>query len=142
MTEGDSDIIEIEGEDHGSPQPMPGLIIRPQRSPTIPKKFFVVCLLGILVMMGGFIAVSWASFIHDYHHYEFRDNLRNSGWILSQLGGILLVVGLLSAGFLAPNISQNTRLGLILSAAIVVGLFLRMIHYVYTLSIPGDRWFG
>ncbi len=132
MSEGESELIETGGKDWEYPQHVPRLIIRPQRSPNVPMKFFAICLLGILMMMSGFILVSWASFVDDYDDYEFRDNLRSCGWILSQPGGIVLVVGLLSAGFLAPNISQNTRLGLIVSGALIVGLFLRLVFYVPT----------
>jgi len=113
-----------EDKGFGQSERLRGLVIQPQKSPAIPMRFFLFCLVGILLILGGFIVLSWASFLDDYHQYELREDLQRSGWILTQIGGILLALGMLCAGFLARSISQNTRLGLILGATIVIGFFL------------------
>ncbi len=100
------------------------VVVLAGKSPSIPKQFFSVCLVGIVLIMGGFLAIAWALSIDDYDQYEFREDLTGFGMILTQLGGLLLALGLLSAGFLARDISQNTRMGLIVSSSLILGLLL------------------
>ncbi len=83
------------------------------------------------MIMGGYLIFSWASFLDDYDQDEQQEDLMRTGWALSQTGGIVLASAMLSAGFLAQKISQNTRLGLILGATLVIGLFLVLPHPHY-----------
>lgn len=100
------------------------VIVLAGKSPSIPTQFFAVCLVGIVLIMSGFLAIAWAFSIDDYDKYEFIEDLTGWGWILTQLGGLSLALGLLSAGFLARDISQNTRMGLIVSSSLILGLLL------------------
>ncbi|MCK4443132.1 MAG: hypothetical protein KAW09_01210 [Thermoplasmata archaeon] len=89
------------------------------------------CLIGLMMILIGFMVISWPNFLDDYDQDELQEDLMRYGWSLSQIGGILLATGMLASGFLARNISQNTRLGLILGATLVIGLFLMFPHYHY-----------
>ncbi len=98
-----SDSQVMDEEFRGSPQAQRRVTVQSGGSPSIPKKFFVICSVGILLMMAGPLAFLWV------------------GWFLVYIGGLILALGFLATGFLAKRISQNTRLGLILGAAMIVG---------------------
>ncbi len=91
-------------EYRSSPQAERRVTVQSGGSPNIPKKFFVICSVGILLMMAGPLVFSLI------------------GWFLIYVGGLILALGLFAAGFLAKEISQNTRLGLIMGAAMIMVL--------------------
>ena len=96
---------QVSDEEHrNTPQAQRRVTVQSGGSPSVPKKFFIICSVGILLMMAGPLAFLWV------------------GWFLVYVGGLILALGLFAAGFLAKSISQNTRLGLILGAALMVGL--------------------
>jgi hypothetical protein len=97
-------------------------IVQAGKSPSIPKKFFLICLLGVLLIMIGLAEIFWSFFV-DYYCVGRCVNPAVYGWFVAQMGGLTLALGFLSAGFLAKNISQNTRTGLILATALTIGLF-------------------
>jgi hypothetical protein len=95
--------VDIE-EDPNRPSVSRRVTVQSGGSPTVPKVFFVICSIGVLVMMIGPLAFVVV------------------GWFLVYVGGLILALGFLAAGCLSTNISQNTRLGLILGAAMVFGM--------------------
>lgn len=85
-------------------------------SPNVPAFFFSICLVGVLLMMFGPFAFMWF------------------GWYIAYAGGLTVALGLLSAGFLAKNISQNTRQGLVLGGALVIGLVIWFYQFLFNCS--------
>lgn len=75
-----------------------------------------------MMIMIGYVVFSLA--LADNVQDDLRNDLGLFGWATSQIGGIVLAMGMLATGFMAKDISQNTRLGLILGATLVIGLFL------------------
>lgn len=50
------------------------------------------------------------------------------------MGGLVLALGLLMTGFLAKRIAPNVRVGLIIAAALIIGLFLGLTSMFYFYS--------
>jgi hypothetical protein len=114
---------QVAEEDHrNGPKLSRHVVVQAGTSPTIPKKYFLICLLGVLLIMIGLAGI-FQSFFVDYYCVGRCVNPAVYGWFVAQMGGLTLALGFLSAGFLAKNISQNTRMGLILAAALIIGLF-------------------
>jgi len=94
-------------------------------------KFLAVCVLGIIMLTSGMIVQTSVSFIVvtgedilDPAEYD-RNLVKNVGAIgsiISQIGTMILAIGLLSAGFLARDINANARMGLFIAAGLVLGL--------------------
>lgn len=104
---------------------------KPKPRPPIPKKFLVACALGIVILTTGMIVQTSVSFIvvlggdildpAEYDRNLVKD-VTAIGRIISQIGTMILAIGLLSAGFLAREISPNARMGLFIAAGLVLGL--------------------
>jgi len=117
---------------YAPPPPPRGLGKRPKGPPPIPAAFLAICIIGLLVMTCGLIVQTSATFlvvISDdlFSEPEYDKNLVKNvttvGKIIAQIGAMVLAMGLLSAGFLARDISANARMGLFIAAGLVVGLF-------------------
>ena len=103
-------------------------------------KFLAACVLGIIILTTGMILQTSVSFIivptEDlFEPAEYDKNLVKNigtiGSIISQIGTMILAIGLLSAGFLARDISPNARMGLFIAAGLVLGLIFGL-----SVSIP------
>jgi hypothetical protein len=113
----------------------PGIVVRSIESRPVPVKFLLPCFLGLIIIIVGYLIFGGATTIEG--NWDLRQTLLIAGFFAAQIGGAILSAGLFVAGFLAKGISQNTRLGLIVSGALVVGLFLRLIPYS-----SSNIWFG
>lgn len=94
-------------------------------------KFLAVCVLGIIMLASGIIVQTSVSFIVvagedilDPAEYDRNlvKNIGAIGSIISQIGTMILAIGLLSAGFLARDVNPNARMGLFIAAGLVLGL--------------------
>ena len=104
---------------------------KPKSRPPIPMKFLAACVLGIILLTSGMIVQASVSFIIvlgedilDPAEYDRNlvKNIGAIGSIISLIGTMILAIGLLSAGFLARDISPNARMGLFIAAGLVLGL--------------------
>lgn len=87
------------------------------------------------------IIVTSAQLLVDYDGYYYDGdydrnlvkNLTTIGGMIGHIGTMTLVIGLLITGFMAQNIGQNTRMGLLIATGLVVGLWLglRLTYSVY-----------
>lgn len=101
-----------------------------QAPPPIPGKFLALCVAGIILLGCGVLIIASSQFIVDVEASMWDDgydknlvkNIGVVGKILSMIGTMLLVLGMMAAGFMARDISPNTRMGLFIAAGLIVGL--------------------
>lgn len=95
-----------------------------------------------MILIGiGVIIVTSAQLLVDYDGYYYDGdydrnlvkNLTTIGGMIGHIGTMTLVIGLLITGFMAQNIGQNTRMGLLIATGLVVGLWLglRLTYSIY-----------
>jgi len=125
-----------------APQPAPPAYPPPvaqqwtpqQAPPPIPGKFLALCVAGIVLLTCGVLIITSSQFIVDLESTPWdggydRNLVKNIGVIgkiLSMIGTMLLVLGMMAAGFMARDISPNTRMGLFIAAGLIVGLVFGM----------------
>jgi hypothetical protein len=90
---------------------------RPERS--VPRRYFIVCMLGLLLFTTGLVTVTGSRLIkedrYDYYgyHYTERSDLsevvQGYGVMLAEIGIGILITGLLAACFLTENLTPQTR---------------------------------
>ncbi|MCJ2563149.1 MAG: hypothetical protein LN417_03555 [Candidatus Thermoplasmatota archaeon] len=94
-------------------------------------KFLAACAVGIVILTTGMIVQTSVSFIvvlgedildPTEYNRNLVKNIGAIGKIISLIGTMILAIGLLSAGFLARDISPNARMGLFIAAGLVLGL--------------------
>ena len=94
---------------------------RPTRS--IPMKFLVLCLVGLILFAGGLAFATGSQLLKnrnngydyypDYHSTDGSRIMRTEGVIMAEIGALLFMSGLLSAGFLANGLDRQTRTALL-----------------------------
>ena len=90
---------------------------------SIPRKFLVVCLVGLILFAGGLILATGSQLLKDnsYNYGYYSDHhstgdsrfVRTVGVILAELGILVSVSGFLSAAFLTSGLDRQTRVALL-----------------------------
>lgn len=89
---------------------------------SIEKRFLVLSLVGLILFAGGMTLAMGSQLLKDrhsdYYYYEYDSTdesvmVRTAGAMISGLGILTTIAGLLSAGFLSRNIDSRTRVMLI-----------------------------
>ncbi len=101
------------------PQPYQPMPVEPKTPPPIPAVFMWLALVGVIILVVGLMIGSSATFVDDW---EEEANMRAIGTIISEVGGLLLVLGLIVPAFAAADLNPMVRAGLLISTALVVGL--------------------
>ncbi len=97
-------------------QPMP---VEPKTPPPIPAAFMWLALVGIIILVVGLMVGSSSTFAEDW---EDEADLRAIGNIIGEIGGLLLVLGLIVPAFATANLDPLVRAGLLISTGLLVGL--------------------
>ena len=88
----------------------------------IPKKFLIICLVGLIFFAGGLTLAMGSHLLKDgntnysytsYYSTEQSVMVRTIGVILASIGIIVAIAGLLSASFLSERIDRHTRVALL-----------------------------
>ena len=99
------------------PQPYPQA--QPKPAAPMPPAFLWLALVGVIVLVVGLIIGSSNVFADDY---ETQQNMRAIGNIIGEIGGLLLVLGLLVPAFTVKELDPYVRSGLFIATALIVGL--------------------
>lgn len=85
----------------------------------IPPTFLWLALVGIIILVVGLIIGSANVFTDDW---ETADNMKAIGTIIAEIGGLLLVLGLIVPAFSVKELDPYVRSGLFISVALIIGL--------------------
>lgn len=99
------------------PQPYPQA--QPKPAAPMPPAFLWLALVGVIILVVGLIIGSSNVFADDY---ETQQNMRAIGNIIGEIGGLLLVLGLLVPAFTVKELDPYVRSGLFIATALIVGL--------------------
>lgn len=96
------------------PQPYPAPA--PVTPPPIPAMYMGLAIFGTILLVVGLIVGSAATFTDDYN-----DTLA-IGSIIAEVGGLMLVLGLLIPAFVVHELDPVVRSGLLIAAGLITGL--------------------
>lgn len=92
----------------------------PQKAPPpLPATFQWLALVGIIVLVVGLIIGSANVFVDDQ---KTATNMWAIGNIIGEIGGLMLVIGLIVPAFSLKEIDPMVRTGLFIAVALIVGL--------------------
>jgi hypothetical protein len=92
---------------------------QPKPPAPIPPTFLWLALVGIIILVVGLMIGSANVFADTY---ETAENMRAIGNIIGEIGGLLLVLGLIVPAFTVKELDPLVRAGLFISMALVAGL--------------------
>ncbi len=112
--------------------------IKSEQSSPIPKKFLIVCLIGLILFTGGLTLAMGSHLLKDsrsnysYTSYESTEQsvmVRTIGMMMAGVGTVVAIAGFLSASFLSEKIDRHTRVALLGSGVglLFVLLFMTLI---------------
>jgi len=104
----------------------------------VPKKFLILCLVGLILFAGGMTLAMGSHLLKDGHtdysytRYSSTEQsimARTIGIIMAGVGITIAIAGLLSASFLSEKIDRHTRVALLGSGVglLFVLLFMTLI---------------
>ena len=104
----------------------------------IPKRFLIICLVGLILFAGGLTLAMGSHLLKDANAYYSHTNyesteqsvmVRTIGMMMAGIGTVVAIVGFLSASFLSDRIDRHTRVALLGSGVglLFVLLFVTMI---------------
>ena len=104
----------------------------------IPKKFLIICLVGLILFAGGMTLAMGSHLLKDartnysYTSYESTEHsvmVRVIGVMMAGIGVVVAISGFLSASFLSEGIDRHTRVALLGSGVglLFVLLFMTLI---------------
>ncbi|UCD92123.1 MAG: hypothetical protein JSV43_07830 [Methanobacteriota archaeon] len=110
----------------------PAQTAQPYTAPTsLPtNKFQALCVAGVIIMACGVIVIASSQFMVDLETGDYdRNAVRNValiGEIVILVGTILLVLGLMMAGFYAMSrsLGEGTHKGLFAASVLIIGLII------------------
>jgi len=76
-------------------------------------------IVGIIILVVGFMIGSGANFVE----WEDQADMMAVGQIVAEVGGLLLLIGLIVPAFSVHGLDSMVRAGLLIGSAILMGLF-------------------
>lgn len=110
-----------------APPPLPPQAPRPttvrkDTSSTVSTAYLVICIVGIVILaIGALYGASGSLSTVDWDH---RQDIMVYGRMVMILGGMILSVGLLAAGFASKDLSPRNRSSLFIVAVVVLIMLL------------------
>ena len=101
------------------PQPYPAAPAQPVTPPPIPGMYMGLAIFGAILLVVGLMVGSAAAFTETTQ--DFIDT-RVTGAIIGEVGGLMLVLGLLIPAFVVHDLDPVVRSGLLIAAGLITGL--------------------
>ncbi len=98
------------------PQPYPAAPAQPLTPPPIPGMYMGLAIFGGILLVVGLMVGSAATFTDDYN------DTKAIGEIIGEVGGLMLVLGLLIPAFAVHDLDPIVRSGLLIAAGLITGL--------------------
>ncbi len=98
------------------PQPYPAAPAPPATPPPIPGTYLGLAIFGAILLVVGLMVGSAATFTDD------PGDTRAIGEIIGEVGGLMLVLGLLIPAFAVHDLDPIVRSGLLIAAGLITGL--------------------
>ncbi len=103
---------------------------------SIPRKYLLVCLLGLVIFSAGLLMATSSQLLKDYNssrsYYHFQPtedsfSVRTCGVMVAELGTMIASAGFLAAGFRSEELNWQTRSALLGSC---LGLYMFMLFFL------------
>lgn len=103
---------------------------------SIPQKYLLVCLLGLVIFSAGLLMATSSQLLKDYNSSRSYDrfqptedsfSVRTYGVMMAELGTMIASAGFLAAGFRSEELNWQTRSALLGSC---LGLYMFMLFFL------------
>ena len=103
---------------------------------SIPRKYLLVCLLGLVLFSTGLLMTTSSQLLKDYNSSRSYDrfqptedsfSIRTCGVMMAELGTMIASAGFLAAGFRSEELNWQTRSALLGSC---IGLYMFMLFFL------------